>query len=102
MLLSCLFYLVLVLLALSVCWCVFCSKNYIVALIRSCRCFDRNFFLIGGVLSYIGSTLQQTPEMLEEASGCTPEEVGLMRLFVVPLPCSNVAGAREGRREKGS
>ena len=29
----------------------------------------------GGVLSHINAAVQQTPEMLEEASGCTAEEV---------------------------
>ena len=30
---------------------------------------------IGGVLKHIAATLHQTPEMLSECCGCTPEEV---------------------------
>lgn len=44
--------------------------------------------LTGGILQHIENTLQQTPAMLKEASGCTTEEVSRRLVLEVVFGCA--------------
>lgn len=69
---------------------------------RCCSALARALLVItGGVLSHIGSTLQQTPEMLEEVSGCTPEEVGMIHVLTDYFCLATTQRGRTGEENRG-